>query len=88
MSSEVLAVSSKGQVVLPAKLRKRLSIESGDHLAVYTSGDVIMLKKIEMPREEDFRSHLDEAQAWAKSVGYRESDVNDAIAAVRARKRS
>ncbi|MEE8675035.1 AbrB/MazE/SpoVT family DNA-binding domain-containing protein [Tractidigestivibacter scatoligenes] len=88
MSSEVLAVSSKGQVVLPAKLRKRLSIESGDHLAIYTSGDVIMLKKIEMPREEDFRSHLDEAQAWAKSVGYRESDVNDAIAAVRARKRS
>lgn len=88
MSSEVLAVSSKGQVVLPAKLRKRLSIESGDQLAIYTSGDVIMLKKIEMPREEDFRSHLDEAQAWAKSVGYRESDVNDVIAAVRARKRS
>ncbi|MGN0076287.1 MAG: AbrB/MazE/SpoVT family DNA-binding domain-containing protein [Parafannyhessea sp.] len=88
MSSEVLTVSSKGQVVLPAKLRKNLSIKSGDHLAVYTAGDVIMLKKIEMPKEEDFKSHLDEAQAWAKSVGYRESDVNDAITAVRARKRS
>lgn len=88
MSSEVLSVSSKGQVVLPAKLRKQLSIKSGDHLAVYTSGDVIMLKKIEMPREEDFKAHLDEAQAWARSVGYRESDVDGAIAAVRARKRA
>ena len=85
MSSDILAVSSKGQVVLPANLRKRLSIKSGDHLAVYTSGDVIMLKKIEMPREEDFKSHLDKAQAWAKAVGYQESDVADAIATVRAR---
>jgi AbrB family looped-hinge helix DNA binding protein len=85
MSPEVLSVSSKGQVVLPAKLRKRLSIQNGDHLAVYTSGDVIMLKKIEVPREEDFKSHLDEAQAWAKSVGYQESDVDGVIAAVRSR---
>jgi AbrB family looped-hinge helix DNA binding protein len=75
MNSEVLSVSSKGQVVLPAKLRKRLSINNGDHLAVYTSGDVIMLKKIEMPREEDFKAHLDEAKAWARSVGYQESSA-------------
>lgn len=88
MSSDVLAVSSKGQVVLPANLRRKLSIKSGDHLAVYASGDVIMLKKIEMPKDEDFKSLLDEAQAWAKSVGYQESDVNDAIATVRARKRA
>lgn len=47
-----------------------------------------MLKKIEMPKDEDFRSHLDEAQAWSKSVGYQESDINDASAAVRARRRS
>ena len=44
-----------------------------------------MLKKIEVPREEDFKSHLDEAQAWVKSVGYQESDVDGVIAAVRAR---
>lgn len=86
MGSDILAVSSKGQVVLPANLRRKLSIKSGDHLAVYASGDVIMLKKIEMPKDEDFKSLFDEAQAWAKSVGYQESDVNDAIATVRARK--
>jgi bifunctional DNA-binding transcriptional regulator/antitoxin component of YhaV-PrlF toxin-antitoxin module len=38
MNSEVLSVSSKGQVVLPAKLLKQFSIKNGDHLAVYTSG--------------------------------------------------
>lgn len=63
MSTDVLTVSSKGQVVLPARLRKKLSIESGDHLAVYTSGDVIMLKRIDMPSEDDFKSRLDETQS-------------------------
>lgn len=38
-------------------------------------GDVIMLKKIEMQREEDFEAHLDEVQAWARSVGYQESSA-------------
>lgn len=88
MSTDVLTVSSKGQVVLPARLRKKLSIGTGDHLAVYTSGDVIMLKRIDMPSEDDFASRLDEAEAWARSVDLRESDVDDAIAAVRARKRA
>lgn len=63
MSADVLTVSSKGQVVLPAKLRKELSIQSGDKLAIYTSGDVIMLKRIQMPTAEEFRARLDEAQA-------------------------
>lgn len=47
-----------------------------------------MLKRIDIPSMDDFRSRLDEAREWAASVGYTESDVDDAIAAVRARKRS
>lgn len=88
MSADVLTVSSKGQVVLPAKLRKELSIHSGDKLAVYASGDVIMLKRIQMPTAEEFRARLDEAQEWAKSVGYQESDVDDVIKSVRAKRRA
>lgn len=86
MRANVLTVSSKGQVVLPAKLRKEFSIQSGDKLAVYTSGDVIMLKRIQMPTAEEFHARLDEAQAWAKSVGYQESDVDDVIKSVRAKR--
>ena len=88
MGVEVLTVSSKGQVVLPADMRKKLSIGSGAKLAVYASGDVIILKPITIPTEKDFAKKLDEAKEWAASVGYRESDVNDIIKDVRRKKRT
>ena len=87
MAIDVLTVSSKGQVVLPATIRRKLSIESGTRLAAYASDDFIMLKVLRMPTEEDFKAKLDEAQEWAASVGYSEDDVNDLIKSVRARKR-
>lgn len=87
MSIDVLTVSSKGQVVLPAGIRKKLDIGNGSKLAAYASGDVIMLKPIKIPTEDDFAARLDEAQAWAASVGYTEEDVNDIIKSVRKKKR-
>lgn len=88
MSVEVLTVSSKGQVVLPAEMRKKFSIESGSKLAAYAAGDVIMLMPITIPTEQDFAARLDEAQEWAASVGYTESNVNDIIKDVRRKKRA
>ena len=87
MSVDVLTVSSKGQVVLPAAMRKNLSIKSGAKLAAYASDDFIMLKVLRLPTTDDFRDKLDEAQAWASSVGYTEEDVDDIIKSVRERKR-
>lgn len=87
MPINVLTMSSKGQLVIPAEIRKKLSIESGDKLAVYASDDVIMLKPIRMPTVDDFMKSMDEAQAWAASVGYQESDINDIIKKTRVKKR-
>lgn len=87
MNAQVITVSSKGQVSLPVSIRKMLSIETGDKLVAYTSGDVIMLKTLKLPTIEEFEASLDEAQDWAATVGYKEEDVNDIIKAVRARKR-
>ena len=86
MSVEVLTVSSKGQISLPSEFRKRMSIDKGDKLAAYAAGDVIMLKPIRIPTEDDFTAMLDKAQAWAASVGYTEDDVDDIIKSVRRRK--
>lgn len=88
MDAQVLTVSSKGQISLPVSLRRRLSIDTGDKLVAYTSGDVIMLKTLKLPTQAEFEAALDEAQAWAASVGYKEEDVNDIIKAVRQRKRA
>lgn len=87
MNTQVLTVSSKGQISLPIAIRKMLSIDAGDKLVAYTSGDVIILKTLKLPTAEEFKSSLDEAQKWAASVGYEEGDVDDIIKTVRRRKR-
>ena len=87
MNTQVLTVSSKGQISLPVAIRKLLSIDAGDKLVAYASGDVIMLKTLKLPTAEEFEASLDEAQKWASSVGYKEEDVNDIIKSVRHSKR-
>ena len=46
-----------------------------------------MLKALKLPSAEEFEASLDEAQKWAKSVGYEESDVEDIVKSVRRKKR-
>lgn len=87
MNMQILTVSSKGQISLPVSIRKLLSIDAGDKLVAYTSGDVIMLKTLKLPSAEEFETSLDEAQSWAASVGYDESDVNSIIKTVRRKKK-
>jgi AbrB family looped-hinge helix DNA binding protein len=88
MNTQILTVSSKGQISLPVKIRERLSINTGDKLVAYTSGDVIMLKTLKLPSAEEFEASLDEAQKWAASVGYGENDVNDIVKSVRGKKKA
>lgn len=87
MSTQILTVSSKGQISLPVSIRKLLSINTGDKLVAYTSGDVLMLKTLKLPSAEEFEASLDEAQKWAMSVGYDESEVDDIVKSVRKKNR-
>ena len=87
MNAQVLTVSSKGQISLPVNIRKMLSIDTGDKLVAYASGDAIMLKTLKLPSAEEFEAELSEVQKWAASVGYKEDDVNDIIKSVRKSKR-
>lgn len=52
MNTQVLTVSSKGQISIPVAIRKLLSIDAGDKLVAYTSGNVIMLKTLKLPTED------------------------------------
>lgn len=88
MSVDVLTVSSRGQIVLPAPVRKALSIATGEKLVAYSTDDSILLKKLELPKEDEFRRWLDDAQEWATQSGLTEDDVPAIISEVRARKRS
>jgi len=46
---DVTVVSSKGQVVLPQSIRKRLGIGPKTKLLVYGYQDAVVLKKLEIP---------------------------------------
>ena len=87
MITEVTAVSSKGQVVLPKAVRDVLSLDAGSKLIVVTDGDNILLKPIIAPDIREFDSLLKESQKWAKDVGMTEDDISDAIQSVRKRRR-
>lgn len=84
MTVDVLTVSSKGQIVLPAPIRKALSIATGDKLAVYTSDDAILLKPVGIPTRSEFQAWMEEMQAYAAEVDLSETDIDQAITEVRA----
>lgn len=87
MKVDVIKVSSSGQIFLPTEIRKKLSITSGDNLAIYASDEVIVLKPIQLPTAKAFSRWLDEAQAWASEAGIVEDDVISVTKSVRRKKK-
>ena len=45
MEIELTKMSSKGQVVIPLDVRKRLDLRDGETLAVSTKDDLVVLKE-------------------------------------------
>ena len=43
---EVVKLSSKGQIVIPAKIRKELKLSKGDKLLIERRGDAIILRPV------------------------------------------
>jgi AbrB family looped-hinge helix DNA binding protein len=79
-------LSSKGQVVIPEEIRKRLGLETGTQFVVVGEGDVVVLKALKAPKMADFKGLLDRARTSAKAAGVTKADVNRAIREVRAKK--
>jgi len=76
---EIVKVSSKGQVVIPKSLRDKLGIKEGEYLLVFSSGDVIIMKKLEVNIDEIFR----EGEEVAKFLGVSKEEVARAVREVR-----
>lgn len=85
--AEVTSVSTKGQVVLPKSIRDALSLTPGAKLMVLSDGDNILIKPIKNPALSEFQSLMDKAEAWAKEVGMKEEDINEAVKSVRKNRR-
>jgi len=79
-------MSSKGQVVIPEDIRKRLKLKAGSQFIVVGENDVVILKAIAPPSMEQFDSLIAEARSQARQAGLKKTDITDAIAKVRGRK--
>jgi AbrB family looped-hinge helix DNA binding protein len=79
-------LSSKGQVVIPEEIRRRLGLEPGVQFVVVGEGDVVVLKALKAPKMSDFKALLDDARQSAEAVGLNPQDVHRAIREVRSGK--
>jgi AbrB family looped-hinge helix DNA binding protein len=76
-------MSSKGQVVIPEDIRKRLGLEAGSQFVVVAGKDAVILKTISPPSMDEFDSLLRKARQQAKKAGMKRSDIKKAIDEVR-----
>jgi AbrB family looped-hinge helix DNA binding protein len=76
-------MSSKGQVVIPEEIRKRLKLKAGDQFVVVGEKDVVILKAISPPSMEDFDGIIAEARRQARSSGMKRADIASAVAKAR-----
>ncbi len=76
-------LSSRGQVVIPEEIRKRLGLEVGAQFVVVGEGNVVVLKALKPPKLSEFKALLDEAQRSAEEAGLTPADVEQAIREVR-----
>lgn len=72
-------MSSKGQVVIPEAIRKRLGLKTGAQFVVVGDKDVVILKAISPPSMEDFDALISEARSQARKAGMKRSDIAAAI---------
>jgi AbrB family looped-hinge helix DNA binding protein len=79
-------MSSKGQVVIPEAIRKKLGLKSGDQFVVTGNKDVVILKSISPPSLDEFDDLIAEARTQARKASMKRSDISAALTRVRNKK--
>ena len=79
-------MSSKGQVVIPEDIRKRLGLTTGSQFIVLGEGDVVIMKTITNPSMRDFDNLIRKARENAKTAGLTQADITRAVNEVRSEK--
>ena len=79
-------MSSKGQIVIPEPIRKRLNLKAGAQFIVVGEDDVVILKTITAPNMDAFDGLIKQARRQAKDAGLERNDIEKAVSKVRGRK--
>jgi AbrB family looped-hinge helix DNA binding protein len=78
-------MTSKGQVVIPEVVRKRLGLKAGSRFVVIGQRDVVILKEITAPSMGEFNDLVTSARRGARRAGLKRSDVGRVVRKVRGR---
>ena len=76
-------MSSKGQIVIPEIIRKRLNLQPGAEFVVVGEDDVVILKAIAAPGMGAFDKLIKEARKQARMAGLQRKDIAGAISKAR-----
>ena len=79
-------MSSRGQVVIPEEIRKRLGLKAGVQFVVVADKDTVIMKAISSPSMDEFDDLLEEARKQGRRAGLKHADVEAIIAEVRSEK--
>jgi len=79
-------MSSKGQVVIPEAIRRKLGLKSGAQFVVMGDKDIVILKSISPPSLDEFGDLISAARRQARNAGMKRSDIAAALAKVRSKK--
>ena len=76
-------MSSKGQVVIPEDIRRRLALGTGTQFIVVGEDDVVILKMVRPPSLGDFDRLVKKARTQARAAGLTRSGVSAVVSRVR-----
>lgn len=82
---DVTRLSTKGQVVIPQRIRDQLGLEPGDKFVVVGEADTLVLQRLSPPDRESFAALTRRARLLAKRRGITRGAVSAAIRKVRSR---
>ena len=83
----IASMSSRGQIVLPISIRKKLGLDNGSQFLVVTDKNNILLKPVKEPSLDEFYTLIEQAQETAKKIGLTQKDIDREIKNMRAEKR-
>ena len=78
-------MSSRGQVVIPERIRDQLGLKTGAHFLIMGQGDVVMLKLISPPSLETYNELKRRIRKQARSAGLKRSGIEAAVKKTRSR---
>jgi AbrB family looped-hinge helix DNA binding protein len=87
LTLETTRLSSKGQIVIPEKIREDLHLKEGSQFVVMGQKDVILLKTIQPLPADEFNSLIKTARQQAKAAGLKKTDLERMIQEIRAERR-